>query len=175
MAVWIETADVEDIDGFYFPRAGSGTVSIAYSGDPIGWNRHPGWGAGRDVTGAALPRRIYVRWQSLVEPQTYKAILEIPERARQLMLRKTTSTVYPYEQVYQRALSFELVPGGWIKVWVMSAASVPVEVLCQKAEVEPKGPDLGMHGGRYVTLPVKSKEYVASHPVPYGSWSCPSD
>lgn len=175
MDVWLETADVEDIDGYYFRHAESGTVSIAYQGNPSGWNQHAGWGAGRDVTGAALPRRIYVRWQSLVEPQTYQVILEIPERARELMRSKAISTVPPYEYVYQRALSFELAPGGWIKAWVMSAGSVPVEVLCQKAKVEPKGPDLGEYGGRYVTLAAESKEYMASHSVPYGSWTCPSE
>lgn len=174
MAVWLETADVEDINGQYFIRAESGTVSITYHGNPSGWDQDPGWGAGRDVTGAALPKRIYIRWQSLVEPQTYRAIVDIPEKARQLMRSKAASLVYPNRYDYQRALSFELAPGGWIKAWVMSATSEPVEVLCQKAEVESKGPDQGAYGGRYVTLPAKSKEYVAGHPVPYESWSCPS-
>lgn len=174
MDVWLETADVEDIDGYYFPHAESGTVSIAFSSDPTGWNRHAGWGAGRDVTGAALPKRIYIRWQSLVEPKTYQTIVEIPEKARQLMRSKAVSTVPPYEYVYQRALPFELAPGGWVKAWVMSAGSIPVEVLCQKAEVEPKGPALGEHGGRYVTLATESREYMANHSVPYESWSCPS-
>lgn len=173
MAVWVETADVEDIDGRYFPHAAGGTVSLVYQGNPSGWDRDPGWGAGRDVTGAALPKRIYVRWQSLVEPQTYRAILNIPEKARQLMRSKAASTVYPNRYDYQRAFAIELAPGGWIKAWVMSTTGDPVEVLCQKAEIEPKGPDLGAHGGRYVTLPAKSKGYIANHPVPYESWSCP--
>jgi hypothetical protein len=175
MAVWVETAGVEDIDGRYFPHAGGGTVSIAYRGDPAGWNRHPGWGAGLDVVGAALPKRIYIRWQSLTEPQTYRAIINIPEKARELMTSKAASTILPNEYDYRSALSFELAPGGWIKAWVMSPDSVPMEVLCQKAEVEPKGPDLGEYGGRYVTLPPKSREYIATHPVPYGSWTCPSE
>lgn len=174
MDVWVETADVLDVDGRYFPHAAGGTVSMIYHGNRTGWNPHAGWGAGRDVTGAALPRLIYVRWQSLAEPQTYRAVLEIPERARQLMASKAASTVYPGQYDYRRALGIELAPGGWIKGWVMSATSEPVEVLCQKAEVEPKGPDLGEYGGRYVTLHVKSKEYIASHPVPYQSWSCPA-
>jgi hypothetical protein len=175
MDVWLETADVEDINGLYFIRAESGTVSLIYQGNPSGWDEDPGWGAGRDVTGAALPKRIYIRWQSLVEPQTYRAILDIPEKARQLMRSKAASIVYPNQYDYQRALSFELAPGGWIKGWVMSATSKPIEVLCQKGEVEPKGPDQGEYGGRYVTLYAKSKEYIANHPVPYESWSCPSD
>lgn len=173
MDVWVETADVVDIEGRYFPHAAGGTASVTFHGDPSGWDQDPGWGAGRDVTSSALPRRIFVRWQSLVEPQTYRAVLEIPERARQLMASKAASTVYPGQYDYQRALGIELAPGGWIKAWVMSADSAPVEVLCQKAEVEPKGPDLGEHGGRYVTLHAKSKEYIANHRVPYESWSCP--
>lgn len=172
MDVWVETADVVDIEGRYFPNAAGGTVSLTFHGDPSGWDKDPGWGAGRDVTSAALPKRIFVRWQSLVESQTYRAALEIPERARQLMASKAASTVYPGQYDYQRALGIELAPGGWIKAWVMSTTSDPVEVLCQKAEVEPKGPDLGTHGGRYVTLAAESKKYIASHPIPYGSWTC---
>ncbi|WP_416350778.1 DUF2931 family protein, partial [Pseudomonas sp. CCC1.2] len=48
-----------------------------------------GWadtgGNGSFVTGADLPKRVFVRWQSSVEPQTYQGWIEIPEEARQLM------------------------------------------------------------------------------------------
>ena len=56
------------------------------SGNAKGWRKT--WGKGRYVNGADLPKRIYVRWQSLAEPQTYSTIVEIPERARQLMTER---------------------------------------------------------------------------------------
>ncbi|MGH8354038.1 MAG: DUF2931 family protein, partial [Pseudomonas sp.] len=87
MEVWVETVDVEDIRGHKYFHVGAGTVSVHLpsdgSGNAVGWRET--WGKGRYVDGADLPKRIYVRWQSLAEPQTYRVILEIPERARQLM------------------------------------------------------------------------------------------
>jgi hypothetical protein len=68
MEVWIETADVVDIQERVFRRAGSGIASVLTpkdnKGKPAGWSKSPGRGAGRDVIGADLPRLIYVRWQN---------------------------------------------------------------------------------------------------------------
>ncbi|HET7330762.1 DUF2931 family protein [Dyella sp.] len=174
MEVWLETADVEDVRGRVFPGAMSGTVAISYSGEAGGWGQRISMGAGRDVTGAALPKRIYVRWQSLVEPQTYRAVLDIPESTRRLMLSKARSTTVPVVEEYRNILTIALAPGGWVKAWVKSPGSKAVEILCQKAEIEPKGPDQGKYEGRYVTLGPESKEYLRLHPVPYDSWKCPS-
>jgi len=84
MEVWVATADVEDIRGYRYFHVGSGTVSVHLptdgTGNAVGWRKT--WGAGRYVNGADLPRRIYVRWQSLAEPQTYRVILEIPGDSR---------------------------------------------------------------------------------------------
>lgn len=93
MEVWVEAAEVEDMNGRLFPNVGGGTASIDYSGTAQGWG-HIGVG-GRHVIGAALPKRLYVRWQSLVEPQTYYVLLDIPETARRLMLTKVESQVLP--------------------------------------------------------------------------------
>lgn len=173
MSVWVETADVEDVTGRIFSRAGSGTVSIGYTGDPAQWQVPRSMGAGKNVTGADLPSRIYVRWQSLVEPQTYQATLEVPESARELMRATTESRAIPGKWDYQNVIAIGLFPGGAIKVMVRSPGGTPIEVLCQQAEVEAKGPDLGQYGGRYVTLPAKAKAYIDQHPIPYDSWKCP--
>jgi hypothetical protein len=173
MEVWLETAHVEDVRGNFFPDAMSGTVAISYNGDPSGWYQPVGWGAGRYVTGAALPQRIYVRWQSLVEPQTYRAELDIPESARQLMLRKAPSMHPPTTYEYQQALAIGLAPGGWITAWIMSPTSTPIEILCQKAEIEPKGPYRGLSEGKYRPLSERAAPYVEAHPIPYDSWKCP--
>ena len=134
----------------------------------------PGWGAGRYVTGADLPRKIYVRWQSLVEPQTYSATLEIPERARKLMLTKAESTVVPGKKDWRLGLAIGLAPGGWVKVWVMGPVGEPIEVLCTRAEVEAKGPYRGLSGGRHRPLSPRALAYVQAHPIPYDSWRCPA-
>lgn len=173
MSVWTEDAIVEDVRGRVFTRYDSGTVAIAYSGDPNGWPVTQSMGAGRNVIGADLPQRIYVRWQSLVEPQTYRVTLEIPESVRRQMLSRAESLAVPGKFDYQNAVVIGLAPGGWVKVWVKSPGGDRVEVLCQQAEVEPKGPDQGRHDGRYVTLPARAKEYIDRHPIPYDSWKCP--
>ena len=98
MEVWIETADVVDINEHVFRGAGSGIPATGYPrglskgipsefrGKPAGWCENPG-GKGRYVRGADLPRLVYVRWQSMAEPQTYEAYIEIPESARDTMLK----------------------------------------------------------------------------------------
>ncbi|WP_139214249.1 DUF2931 family protein, partial [Pseudomonas sp. NFACC02] len=91
MEVWIETADAVDTNDRWFKRAMSGVSSISspsnLKGNPRGWPQNPGDGKGKYVYGADLPRFIYVRWQSLAEPQTYYAYIEIPESARELMVK----------------------------------------------------------------------------------------
>lgn len=172
MEVWVETADVEDVHGNRFYRMGGGTASIAKptdgSGNAAGWRSNLGWGAGRHVNGADLPKRIYVRWQSLAEPQTYRITLQIPERARQLMMEKLDPPCRTSE--YRHALALGLAPGGVVKGWVMSTCGGPIEVLHAKAEIEPKGPYGGQSDGEYYFLSETSKAYIEKHSIPYGSW-----
>jgi len=172
MEVWVETADVEDIRGNLFYRMGGGTVSIAKpsdgSGNTAGWRSGLGWGAGRHVNGADLPRRIYVRWQSLAEPQTYRVILEIPERARQLMSERLDPPCPASE--YREALALGLAPGGVVRGWVMSTCGGPIEVLRAQAEIEPKGPYEGTSQGAHRPLSETSRAYIEKHGIPYGSW-----
>lgn len=174
MDVWLETADIEDAQGRIFRGAMSGTVALDDRGDPTGWGPRISSGAGRDIRNFGLPQRIYVRWQSLAEPQTYRAIIVIPEAVRRQMLSKAPSVLQADRSDYQRNLSIGLAPGGWIKAWVMGATTEPVEVLCTRGQVEPKGPDLGEYGGKYVTLNAEVKAYLQTHPIPYDSWACPS-
>ncbi len=131
MEVWIETANVEDVNGRIFARAGSGIASVGYSRRLVGWPKSPSTGKGRHVVGAALPRRIYVRWQSLVEPQTYRVTLEIPERARELMLEEVPSP-RPSTRYYNDSIAIGLAPGGIVKVWITGPVSDPVEVMCEQ-------------------------------------------
>lgn len=173
MEVWVETADVEDIHGQRFLHVGSGIVAVRTppegEGKAAGWGERFGWGAGRYVDGADLPKRIYVRWQSLADPQTYRVILDIPERARQLMSERLDPPCPASE--YREALALGLAPGGVVRGWVMSTCGKPIEILRAQAETEPKGPSQGKTGGQYaLPLEPESKAYIEKHGIPYGSW-----
>jgi Protein of unknown function (DUF2931) len=175
MEVWVETADVEDIRGKLFPRAGSGTVSIGYSSNPRGWPAHISFGAGRNVTGADLPKRISVRWQSLVEPQTYSVTFDIPDSARELMRHLEYQPKHPKDRTkrsFREYVVVGLAPGGIARMWLKGPGLVAVPIQCKQAEVEPKGPDLGEHGGRYVTLSERALPYISTQSIPYESWRC---
>ncbi|GFM65576.1 hypothetical protein PSCICJ_16940 [Pseudomonas cichorii] len=138
-----------------------------------GWPERPGWGKGKYVTGADLPKKIYVRWQSLVEPQTYKMVIDIPESTRVIM-RKEEKVFCAFDGKwitdYRNALVIYLVPGGLAKVWVLGPCLPPIEVATVKAEIDPRGPYEGKSGGEYDSLSDESKAYVEKFGVPYDSW-----
>jgi len=46
----------------------------------------------------------------------------------------------------------------------------PVKVARGQAEIEPKGPALGLSGGSYIPQSEASKRYVEQYGIPYGSW-----
>jgi hypothetical protein len=177
MEVWIETADVVDIQGQVYRRAMSGNAAIQRppnnSGDPKGWPERPGWGKGKYVTGADLPKKIYVRWQSLVEPQTYQVAIDIPESTRAIM-RKKEKVFCAFDGKwitdYREALVVGLAPGGIAKVWVLGPCLPPIEVTRVQAEVDPRGPYEGESGGHHRPLSAISKAYIEKFGVPYGSW-----
>ncbi|MHC8305692.1 DUF2931 family protein [Pseudomonas sp. PB3P13] len=177
MEVWIETADVVDIQGQVYRRAMSGNAAILTpannSGDPRGWPKRAGWGKGKYVTGADLPRKIYVRWQSLAELQTYKMEIDVPETTRDMMQKG--EDVYCKADGkriigYRNAIAVRLVPGGIAKVWVTGPCMTPIEVTTVKAEIDPRGPYEGKSGGEYDSLSDVSKAYVEKFGVPYDSW-----
>ncbi|MHC8326843.1 DUF2931 family protein [Pseudomonas sp. LB1P83] len=177
MEVWIESADVVDIQEQVYPRAMSGSASILTppnnTGDPRGWPKRAGWGKGKYVTGADLPKQIYVRWQSLVEPQTYQMVINIPESTREIM-RKGEKVFCAADGKwitgYREAIAIRLVPGGIAKVWVTGPCMTPIEVTTVKGVIDPRGPYEGKSNGEYDTLSDQSKAYVEKFGVPYGSW-----
>ncbi|MDT4863828.1 hypothetical protein FQZ97_985520 [compost metagenome] len=125
------------------------------------------------MVGADLPQRIYVRWQSIVEPQTYRAWVDIPEEARQIM-RDSVTWRCPQKpdrvSRYRASLYMGLAPGGTIQVWVHNRCYKSVKVARAQAEVEPLGPHLGKSGGHYYPQSEASKRYVERFGIPYGSW-----
>ncbi|WP_095136504.1 DUF2931 family protein [Pseudomonas sp. Irchel s3a10] len=176
MKVWVEDTSVEDIKGKAFLRTGGGSASGGQPEDGTasaqGW--HGVGSNGKAVVGADLPKRIYVRWQSIVEPQTYKAWVDIPEEARQLMLESVNQRCAKTPEQkgrYNASLYLGLAPGGVVQVWVRDSCHHPVKVAGAQAEVEPLGPSQGKNQGRYA-YPVseKSKRYIEKFGIPYGSW-----
>ncbi|MDT4817667.1 hypothetical protein FQZ97_507500 [compost metagenome] len=175
MKVWVEDSAVIDTQGRLFPHTGGGT---AIGGEPEdgtesarGW--HGGGPYGVPVIGADLPQRIYVRWQSIVEPQTYRAWVEIPEEARQIM-RDSVAWRCPQKpnrvSSYRATLYLGLAPGGVIQVWAYNRCYKSVKVARAQAEVEPLGPHQGKSGGHYYPQSEASKRYVERFGIPYGSW-----
>ncbi|PMQ08980.1 hypothetical protein PseAD21_22440 [Pseudomonas sp. AD21] len=176
MKVWVEDSAVEDIKGETFLHTGGGSASGGQPED--GTDSARGWhgvgSTGKSVVGADLPKRIYVRWQSIVEPQTYKVWIDIPEEARQLMFESVNqrcAKTPEQEGRYNASLYLGLAPGGVVQVWVRDSCHHPVKVARAQAKVEPLGPSQGKNQGRYA-YPVseKSMRYIDRFGIPYGSW-----
>ncbi|WP_445178763.1 DUF2931 family protein [Pseudomonas sp. McL0111] len=177
MEVWIETADVVDIQNHVFQRAASGIASMQSppnnTGNPRGWPKRGPVGSGKRVTGADLPQQIYVRWQSLVEPQTYLMVIKIPESTRELMRKEEKafcSLTGEWTTRYRDSIGIRLIPGGIARVWVGGPCLAPIEVTTVKAVIDPRGPYEGKSGGKYDSLSDDSKAYVEKFGVPYDSW-----
>ena len=173
---WVEDSATVDVDGTLFRRIGSGGAA---GGGKNGSKGARGWavkggGTERDVRDAKLPVRIYVRWQSVVEPQTYQGWIEIPESARQVMraaLRKDCQQFPETASILKIAsVMLGLAPGGVVQIWVLDECMHPVKVARGQAEIESKGPDLGFSGGSYFPQSEASKRYVEQYGIPYGSW-----
>ena len=173
---WVEDSATVDVDGNLFRRIGSGGAA---GGGKNGSKGARGWavkgdGTKRDVRDAKLPVRIYVRWQSVVEPQTYQGWIEIPESARQVMraaLRKDCQQFPETASILKIAsVRLGLAPGGVVQIWVLDECMHPVKVARGQAEIEPKGPALGLSGGSYFPQSEASKRYVEQYGIPYGSW-----
>jgi hypothetical protein len=177
MDVWVETTDITDVRGIIFREAVTGTASIRQpengSGKPAGWPESLGFGAGRNLSQLDLPERIHIRWQSLVEPQTYRVTLAIPAEARALMLEpeRVKCPISGWGVRYRNAITIGLAPGGIVKLWVNGACFPATEILRAQAEIEPLGPYQGKMQGRYA-LPLEpaAKAYIEKHGIPYGSW-----
>lgn len=176
MKVWVEDSAVEDINGKLFKRTGGGTAA---GGEPEnGKESARGWhavgAAAKAVIGADLPKRIYVRWQSIVEPQTYQVWVDVPEEARQLMTASVNQRCpeTPEEQAsYSASIYLGLAPGGVVQVFVRDSCHRPIKVAKAQAEIEPLGPGQGKNQGRYAYLvSEKSKRYIEKFGIPYGSW-----
>ncbi len=176
MTGWVEASEVEDIKGRIINHGSGGVIGSGGQGFEIesarGWPEGLG-GTNRAVTGADLPKRIFVRWQSVVEPQTYRAWINIPEDARQIMYDSThrrCAETPEHPARFMATLYLGLAPGGIVQAWVRDQCHDALMVARKIAEIEPRGPHLGKSDGHYYPQPAASKRYVEKFGVPYGSW-----
>jgi len=176
MTGWVEMSAVVDINNRFFPHRGEGVIG---GGDFHEDNTYSarGWsdtgGSGSFVTGADLPQRIYVRWQSSVEPQTYQGWVEIPEEARHLMRSSIARRCAKYPELpasLHPSVTLGLAPGGIVQVWVWDECLRSIPFARIQVEVEPLGPYLGKSNGHYYPQTKGSKLYVEKFGIPYGSW-----
>ncbi|GGJ99615.1 DUF2931 family protein [Pseudomonas matsuisoli] len=173
MEVWIEGVDVIDKRGLAFERVHGGIPSYSRT---VGWNGGRGGGATKPISNVDLPEIIFVRWQSLVEPQTYYARIDIPQWVRDEMVKPHRAFCNwdgkYVDNLYRETISIGMAPGGIAKAWVGGPCLEPIEIERVEAKIEKRGPSLGQTGGRYAwpDLEPESKTYIEKHGIPYGSW-----
>ena len=141
MEVWVENVDVLDRRGLAFFRVHGGVAS--YTGKVEGW--HQGGAGGKPINNVDLPDLIFLRWQSLVEPQSYKIKVQIPQWVRDEMVRPEKAfCLVPndWKEDYRNVITVGMAPGGIVKVWVGGPCLGFKEVGRFQAEVEPRGPYL---------------------------------
>jgi hypothetical protein len=169
MEVWVEKVDVLDQRGFAFFDVHGGVAG--YTRKPEGW--HKGGGKTMPISNVDLPQRLFLRWQSLAEPQTYKVRIEIPQWVRDTMVKPELAFCQgakEWRDGYRDIITLGMAPGGIVKVWVGGPCLGFTEVGRFQAEVEPLGPYTGKSNGRYIPIEPESKAYIDAHGIPYGSW-----
>jgi hypothetical protein len=169
MEVWVESVDVLDQRGLAFFHVFGGVAG--YTRKPEGW--HKGGGKAMPVSNVDLPERIFLRWQSLAEPQTYKIGIKIPQWVRDEMVRPERVFCQgskKWKDDYRDMITLGMAPGGIVKVWVGGACRGFTEVGRFQAEIEPLGPYQTKKGIYYRAPNPEAQAYIDEHGIPYGSW-----
>ncbi|XEG70187.1 DUF2931 family protein [Pseudomonas sp. abacavir_1] len=169
MEVWVESVDVVDQRGLAFERVHAGVVS--YTRKPEGW--HNGGGSMKPISNVDLPEIIFVRWQSLVEPQTYNVRINIPQWVRDEMVKPQQAYCVATRKVepdFAKIISIGMAPGGIAKVWLGGPCLAFKEIGRFQAKVSKVGPYNGTSGGKHRPLTDKARRYIEQHGIPYGSW-----
>ena len=169
MEVWVEAGDVIDQRGLRFFPVHGGVAS--YTGQPKGWGN--GAGKSKPINNVDLPERIFLRWQSLVEPQAYKLSIQIPQWVRDQMIKPERAFCLwtgKWEEDYRDAITLGMAPGGIVKVWVGGSCLGYREVGRYQAKVEPLGPNQDGNGLFYRAPNPAAQAWIDKHDIPYGSW-----
>ncbi|MCP8463296.1 DUF2931 family protein [Pseudomonas sp. ZM23] len=173
MEVWVESVDVVDLRLLAFEHVHGGVVG--YTSQPSGWNIRWGGGSRKPMSGIDLPEIIFVRWQSLVEPQTYNVRIDIPQWVRDEMIKPNQAyciATKKQEVDFMKIITIAMAPGGIAKAWVGGTCSPIKEIGRFQGQIEKLGPSQGRTDGKYAwpDLEPGSKAYIQKHGIPYGSW-----
>jgi hypothetical protein len=171
MEVWVESVDVIDRRGLAYFDIHGGVV--AYNDKVPGW--YEGGGKMMPVSNVDLPETLFVRWQSLVEPQVYKLRIDIPQWVRDEMVKPHRAYCPGRKQwrdnQYRFDISIGMAPGGIAKAWVGGPCLSNIEIGRYQAKIDPRGPYEGNSSGRYYRPPTEAAQsYIKEHGIPYGSW-----
>lgn len=184
MEVWVESVDVIDKRGLVFERVHGGTVAMKSPANNAG---NPAWpslervgtGKSKGMLGIDLPEFVFVRWQSLVEPQTYNVRINIPQWVRERMVTKEQPAC-PWKSDwgknlpsfgYRDHITIGLAPGGIAKAWLQGPCLAPVEIGRFEAKISKDGPDMGNNNGQYAyPITPESRAYIEQFGIPYGRW-----
>src|SRR5690606_17874645 len=173
MEVWVESVDVIDRRGYAYFDIHGGVVS--YTGDAKGWPARGISGKVMPANKVDLPETLCVRWQSLVEPQTYKLRIDIPQWVRDEMVKPQRTYCQgskSWETDYRKMISIGMAPGGIAKAWLGGPCLSNIEIGRYQAKVDSRGPSQGKTNGQYAwpSLEPESAAYIKEHGIPYGSW-----
>lgn len=169
MEVWVERVHVFDRRGHAYFNVFGGVAS--YTGRPEGW--HSGGGKTKPISNVDLPDQISLRWQSLVEPETYRINIKIPRWVHAEMVephRIYCEALKEHMTVYRKEITLGMAPGGIVKVWVGGTCLAYKEIGRFQAEVEPLGPHRKGEGIYYSAPTRSAQDYLDKYGIPYGTW-----
>jgi hypothetical protein len=169
MEVWVESVDVVDKRGFEYFHVYGGVAS--YTGEVAGWHKRSV--SGKPVNNVDLPDKIYLRWQSLVEPQAYRIGIQIPQWVRDEMVKPHRVFCRWDQKVltrYRYTISLAMAPGGIVKVLLGAGCLETLEIGRFQAEIHPLGPYQNGKGVYYRAPNPEAQAWIEKHGIPYGSW-----
>lgn len=178
MEAWVDGVDLTDVNDLMYERVFGGVASTSTPpnnrGDARGWQKRPGPGSQFPMLGIDLPENITVRWQSLSEPEAYRASIKVPQWVRDEM--KTERRVFclfdnDYILEYRTIIAIGVAPGGVAKFWLMGSCLEPLEIGRVEGEINPVGPYNGTSNGEFYRPPSpNAQHYIDTHGIPFGSW-----
>ena len=178
MEAWVEQVDLTDVNDLMYEDVFGGVASTSTPpdnrGDARGWPERPGPGSQFPMSGIDLPEKITVRWQSLAEPEAYRASINVPQWVRDEM--RTERRVFclfdnDFILEYRSIIAVGVAPGGVAKFWLMGSCLDPMEIGRVQGEINPVGPYNGESNGEFYRPPSpNAQHYIDTHGIPFGSW-----
>ncbi|MCC4260947.1 DUF2931 family protein [Pseudomonas aestusnigri] len=178
MEAWVEQIDLTDVNDLMYEDVFGGVASTRTPadnrGDARGWPENPGPGSSFPMTGIDLPAKVTVRWQSLAEPQAYRASFNLSQATRAEMVKPRNAYCAwrdEHEIQYLDTIAIGVAPGGVVKAWLVGPCLDAVEIAHVQGEINPVGPYNGESNGEFYRPPSpNAQHYIDTHGIPFGSW-----